>query len=287
MVDVKELDALVVGTGFGGLYSLYLLKQLGLNVKAIDSAADVGGTWYWNRYPGARTDVESYTYRYSWDKELLQTSPWSHSYLRQPELQAYFQSVARKHDLYPLIAFNTELTAATWDDSADRWILKFSTGETYSARYLVTALGILHKKTIPDIPGADTFKGQLTHSASWDPDLEWRGKRVAVIGAGASGVQITSSLSEDAKELTHFVRHAQYVLPASYRPISTEERSYINARYGKIWNEVFTSAVGMGFAEPNRPTFSVSPEDRETIFQDLWDQGSGFRFMFGGFSDTI
>ncbi|KAF2096542.1 cyclohexanone monooxygenase, variant 1 [Rhizodiscina lignyota] len=285
MADEKHHDALVVGTGFGGLYELYLLKQLGLDVIAIDSAGDVGGTWYWNRYPGARSDVESYVYRYSWDKELLQNSPWPHNYLLREELQAYFQEVARKNDLYPLIQFNTELEAATWDDTTSLWNVKVSTGEVLTVRYLVTAIGILHKKNVPDIPGLNTFKGQTTHSSTWTPELQYENKRVAVIGSGASGVQIVSALSEKAQSMTHFIRHAQYVLPASYRPVSTEERTLINERYDKIWHDVFTSAVGFGFAEPNRPIDSVAPADREIIFQDLWDQGSGFRFLFGGFSD--
>ncbi|BDD58024.1 hypothetical protein MPDQ_008125 [Monascus purpureus] len=287
MTGEKYHDALVVGTGFGGLYQLHLLKQLGLDVKAVDGAGDVGGTWYWNRYPGARTDVESYVYRYSWDKQLLEDAPWKHNYAVQPELQAYFQEVARKHDLYPHIQFNTEVQAATWDDEKNLWHVKLSTGETLTVRYIVAAVGILHKKHLPDIPGLDTFKGQVTHSAAWKPEIQWENKRVAVIGSGASGVQLVSALSETAQTLTHFIRHAQYVIPTAFREISPEERKLINERYEKTWHQVFTSTVGMGFPEPNRPAFSVSPEDRETIFQDLWEQGSGFRFLFGGFSDLV
>jgi cyclohexanone monooxygenase len=285
MASAKHYDALVVGLGFGGLYELHLLKQLGLDVKAIDSASDVGGTWFWNRYPGARSDVESYTYRYSWDKELLKTSPWPNNYLLQPELQAYFQEVARKHDLYQHIQFNTELKAAAWDDEHNLWNVHVSTGETFAVRYLVTALGILHKKYIPDVPGLDSFQGQVTHSATWTPELEYEGKRIAVIGSGASGVQLVGALGEKAQTLTHFIRHAQYVIPAGYREVSAEERKLINERYEQIWHDVFTSAVAFGFPEPNRPTLSVSPQDREQIFEDLWAQGSGFRFLFGGFSD--
>jgi cation diffusion facilitator CzcD-associated flavoprotein CzcO len=287
MADTRFHDALVVGTGFGGLYSIYLLKQLGLDVKGIESAPDVGGTWYWNRYPGARSDVESYVYRYSWDKGSLQDSPWPNNYLRQPELQAYFQEVARKHDLYRLIQFQTDVKEATWDDAANLWKVKVSTGETITVRYLITAIGILHKKVVPDIPGLDTFRGQITHSSTWTPEIEYENKRVAVIGSGASGVQLVGALSEKAKALTHFIRHAQYVIPAALRTVSAEERKLTNERYDKIWHQVFTSTLGMGFVEPARPTFSVSPEDRETIFQDLWDEGSGFRFLFGGFSDLV
>jgi cyclohexanone monooxygenase len=152
-------------------------------------------------------------------------------------------------------------------------------------RYLVTAIGITHQKNVPDIPGLSIFRGQVTHSSTWTPDIRYENKRIAVIGSGASGVQLVSSLSEKANVLTHFIRHAQYVLPAAYRPVSKEERLLINQRYDNIWHDVFASSVGFGFPEPNRPTLSVSPEDREQIFQDLWDQGSGFRFLFGGFSD--
>jgi cyclohexanone monooxygenase len=285
MTGTKYHDALVVGTGFGGLYELYLLKQLGLDVIAIDTAADVGGTWFFNRYPGARSDVESHVYRYSWDKDLLQNSPWPHNYLLQPELLTYFQEVAHKHDLYKHIQFSTSLESATWDDDNDLWKVKFSTGEVLNVRYIVTAIGILHKKNVPDIPGVDDFKGQVTHSSTWTPEIQYENKRIAVIGSGASGVQLVGALSEKAQDLTHFIRHAQYVLPAAYRPVSAEERKLTNDRYEKIWNDVFASQVGFGFSEPNRPTLSVSPEDRETIFQDLWEQGSGFRFLFGGFSD--
>lgn len=285
MTNEKRHDALVVGLGFGGLYALHLLKQQGLDVKAIDAAGDVGGTWFWNRYPGARSDVESHVYRYSWDKDLLQSSPWPHNYLSQSELQAYFQEVARKHDLYSHIQFETELQAAHWNEDEKIWEAKASTGDVFKVRYLVTALGILHRKVIPDLPGLDSFKGQTAHSSRWTDDLQYEGKRVAVIGSGASGVQLVGALGEKVGTLTHFIRHAQYVLPASYKPVSTVEREFINKRYDQIWNDVFSSSFGFGFAEPNRPFASLSPQDRETIFQDLWDQGCGFRFLFGGISD--
>lgn len=285
MAVEKYYDALVAGTGFGGLYALYLIKQLGLDVHAVDTAADVGGTWYWNRYPGARSDVESFTYRYSWDKELLETSPWPNNYLTQPELQAYFQEVARKHDLYRHIQFNTDLTHATWDEKRNLWIVQVSTGEFFAVRYLVTAIGILYKKNLPDFPGLADFRGQITHSSAWTPEIEYKDKNIAVIGSGASGVQLVGSLGEHAKNLTHFIRHAQYVIPAALRSVDPSERKFINGRYDEIWREVFTSTSGFGFPEPARPVFSVSKADREAIFQSLWDQGGGFRFLFGGFSD--
>ncbi|KXS95037.1 hypothetical protein AC578_141 [Pseudocercospora eumusae] len=281
----EEHDGLVVGLGFGGLYSLYLLKQLGLDVKAVESGEDVGGTWYWNKYPGARSDVTSDTYRYSWDKDLLQTSPWEHNYLLQPELQSYFREIATKHDLYRHISFNSDLQSAQWDETTNTWRATTSDNKTYVVRYLITSLGITHKPYIPDIPDLDKFTGQITHTSQWTDSISWENKRIAVIGSGASGVQITSTLAPKAESLTQFIRHAQYVLPAQYRRITPAEREVINSKYERLWHEVFTSAVGFGFPEPNRPTLSLSPEDREQIFQDLWNEGSGFRFLFGGFSD--
>ena len=278
-------DALVVGTGFAGLYALHLIKQLKLDVHAIDYASDVGGTWHWNRYPGARSDVESYVYRYSWDREHLESSPWPNNYLTQPELQAYFQDVARRHDLYRHIQFHTDLTDATWDDARGLWIVKVSTDEIFAVRYLVTAIGLLYKPNLPILPGLEGFQGHAIHSSKWTPNIEHKNKNIAVIGSGASGVQLVSSLAAHAKTLTNFIRHAQYVIPAALRPVDALERKSINARYDEIWREVFTSASGFGFHEPARPVFSVSAKDREAIFQSLWDQGSGFRFLFGGFSD--
>ena len=287
MTAERHHDALVVGTGFAGLYALYLIKQLGLDVCSIEAAPDVGGTWYWNRYPGCRSDVESYVYRYSWDKEHLQTSEWKNNYLTQPELLAYFQEVARKHGLYPLIQFNTVLTEAAWDEQCGLWVVKTGTGDVFHVRYLITAIGLLHKKKMPDIPGLDEFKGQIIHSAAWTPQIEYKNKDIAVIGSGASGVQLVGSLGEHAKSLTHFIRHAQYVLPAALRQVDESERQSINARYDEIWKQVFTSTAGFGFPEPARPVFSVSAADRESIFQKLWDEGNGFRFLFGGFSDLL
>ncbi|KAL8788283.1 MAG: hypothetical protein Q9195_007380 [Heterodermia aff. obscurata] len=283
-------DALVVGTGFAGLYALHLLKQLGLSVHAIDYASDVGGTWHWNRYPGARSDVESYVYRYSWDREHLQTSPWPNNYLTQPEIQAYFQDVSRRHDLYRHIQFRTDLREARWDAERGLWVVRVREDgkgeeEVFAVRYLVTAIGLLYKPNVPDLPGLESFQGQAIHSSKWTPEIEYKGKDIAVIGSGASGVQLVSSLAAHAKSLTNFIRHAQYVLPAALRSVDAAERRAINERYDEIWREVFTSAFGFGFHEPARPVFSVSAQDREAIFQSLWDQGSGFRFLFGGFSD--
>lgn len=184
-------QALVVGTGFGGLYSLYLLKKQGLDVVAIESGADVGGTWYWNRYPGARSDVNTHSYQLSFDQQIWQDFTGPHNYFVQPELEKMFRDITKKHDLYPLIHFNTEMTAAHFNEDKNVWEIKTKTGNEFTVQYLITAIGILHKPFKPQIPGLSNFKGKIVHSAEWSPDVQWKGKRIGVIGSGATGVQVS------------------------------------------------------------------------------------------------
>jgi len=185
-------QALVVGTGFGGLYSLYLLKQQGLDVIAIDTGSDVGGTWHWNGYPGARSDVHTYAYQLSFDKAIWANFNGPNNFFLRNELQTLFQDIAKSHDLYPLIHFKTEMTAAHFNDHKNVWEIKTNTGHEFTVRYLVTAIGILHKPQYPDIAGIDRFQGRTVHSSQWTPSVEYVGKRVGVIGSGASGVQVST-----------------------------------------------------------------------------------------------
>ncbi|EXJ84399.1 hypothetical protein A1O3_05066 [Capronia epimyces CBS 606.96] len=282
----KDLDALIVGAGFGGIYQLYRLRQMGLAVKVIDMASDVGGTWYWNRYPGAMSDTESFVYRYSWDKEDLRTYPWTHHYVRQADVLAYLQHVAQRHDLRKDMEFNTELLAADWDDASGLWHVSLSTGKTYAVRYLITALGLLSKANYPDIPGIDTFQGQMCHTAAWPEGLDVTEKRVGVIGSGSTGVQVVTALAPKVKSLASFQRHPQYTVPSQDRPVEPKYREWVNEHYDEIMDQVKASDVGFGFVESTRPFHSImSAKERDTIFEDLWRQGNGFKFMFGGFSD--
>ncbi|ETI21551.1 hypothetical protein G647_07898 [Cladophialophora carrionii CBS 160.54] len=281
-----DLDALIIGAGFSGIYQLYRLRQMGLSVKVIDMAGDVGGTWYWNRYPGAMSDTESFVYRFSWDKEDLRTYPWTHHYVKQPEVLAYLQHVVERHDLRKDMQFNTELLSARWDDTSKFWRVELSTGKTLRVRYLVTALGLLSKANYPDIPGIDTFQGQKVHTAKWPPGLDVTGKRVGIIGCGSTGVQVITDIASKVKSLTCFQRHPQYSVPSGDRPVDPAYRQWVNENYDAIFEQVKNSVVGFGFVESTRPYASVSsPEEREAIFESLWRQGNGFRFMFGGFND--
>ncbi|KAJ9627366.1 hypothetical protein H2204_009777 [Knufia peltigerae] len=281
---VTKLDALVVGAGFGGLYQLYSLLKLGLSVKVIDQAGDVGGTWYWNRYPGAMSDTEAFAYRYSWDKDDLQHYPWTERYVKQPEVLAYLRHVVKRHDLRRHIQFNTEFLGAAYDEAGRLWRVQTSSG-VMEAHYLITALGILNATNWPDIPGIDVYRGELYHTSRFPETYDFKGKRVGVVGCGSTGVQVISAIAKDVKTLTCFQRRPQYTIPANDGPVSKEYRDRINKDYDAIWDHVKTSASGMGFEESKVSALSVSEEERNRVFEECWRTGNGLRFNFGLFAD--
>ncbi|PYH85289.1 FAD/NAD(P)-binding domain-containing protein [Aspergillus uvarum CBS 121591] len=282
-----DLDALVVGTGFAGIYALHTLTQDGLRVQAIDQARDVGGTWYWNRYPGALSDTWSYLYRYSFDDELLRDYPAANRYSTQPEILDYLRHVVARYDLRRHMRFETVMEGAAWDDGAKRWREEEEVQYTYTVRYLVTALGLLNEPVIPNIPGLKegVFQGEVVHTAAWDPKASLAGKRVGVIGVGSSGVQVVTAIASQVKSLHVFIRRPQYSVPANDRPLTPTERAAINASYPALWADVRASHIGMGFPESSRKFMAVSPADRARILETLWREGNGLQFMFGGFSD--
>ncbi|KAH6683417.1 hypothetical protein B0J14DRAFT_466983 [Halenospora varia] len=287
-MDSQYLDALVVGAGFGGIYQIKKLLEQGLNVRGIDMADDVGGTWYWNRYPGAMSDTMSFLYRYSWDHEDLVSYPWSHHYLQGPEILEYLKHIVKKHDLRKHFQFETELLAAQWKDEEQRWVVTLSTQEVLKVKYLITSLGLLSKTNFPDFPGLDKFQGELYHTARWPQNADLKGKRVGVIGNGSTGVQLITALAkaEEVQQLLSFQRNPQYSVPAGNGPVSTEHRNHLNETYGQVWDQAKNSLFAYGFDEElNRPVASVSPEERDRIFEEAWQQGNGFRFMFWTFSD--
>ena len=279
-----DYDAIIVGAGFGGVYQLKLLRDQGLRALVIDTASDVGGTWYWNRYPGAMSDTESYIYRFSWDKEDLREYEWPEHYVKQPEVLAYLRHVVDSYDLRKDMSFDTSLEAATFDEVNGLWKLDTSRGPLRS-RYLVTALGLLSKQNYPNIPGLDTFAGEKYHTGAWPDHHDFRKKRVGVIGSGSTGIQIITALAKEVEQLVCFQRSPQYSVPSGDGPVSKEYREGVNARYDAIWDQVRNSAFAFGFEESTTPASSVSEEEKRRVFQKLWDQGNGFRFMFGGFSD--
>ncbi len=281
-----DVDAVVVGAGFGGLYAVHKLRNgLGLNVQAFDSAGDVGGTWYWNRYPGALSDTESYCYRFSFDKDLLREGRWKSRYLTQPEILDYLGGFADRYDLRRSYQFGTKVTAARFDEKDCLWHVTTDKGCTITSKYLVTGLGLLSATNRPAFKGIDGFKGLTYHTGAWPQGVDLSGKRVGVIGTGSTGVQVIIALAAIAKHLTVFQRSAQYVVPIGNWPESTEKIDGYKANYDAIWKQVKDSALAFGFAESTVPAMSVSEQDRERIFEDAWNRGGGFYFMFGTFSD--
>lgn len=242
-----------------------------------------------NRYPGAMSDTEAYIYRYSWDKDDLLTYPWPDHYVKQPEVLAYLEHVVEKYNLRQYMQFNTEMTSATWDDSSKCWIIEAvrhgDHTETYHARFVVTALGLLSKTNFPDIKGIETFRGEMHHTAKWPKDIDLTGKRVGIIGNGSTGVQVITAIAPIVKSLVCFQRHPQYSVPSGDGPVSPEYRKWVNENYDSIFDLVRNSITAFGFKESSTSCMAVSPEEREKVFEENWQKGNGFRFMFGTFND--
>ena len=220
-----EIDAVVVGAGFGGLYMIHKLRELGLTIQGFDKAGDVGGTWYWNRYPGCRCDIPSLSYSYTWSDELLREWTWSEKYATQPEILRYARFVADKYDLRRSIAFETAVVSAVFDEAANLWAVTTDRGDSVRARYLVMASGCLSMPRAPDIAGAETFEGPTYHTGLWPKEgVDFTGKRVAVIGTGSSGIQSIPVIASQASQVTVFQRTPNFSVPANNRPLTDEER---------------------------------------------------------------
>jgi len=281
----EHYTAIIVGAGFGGIYQIKTLRDLGLKCLLIDQAGDVGGTWYWNLYPGAMSDTESYVYRYSWDKEDLLEYPFKEHYVKQPEVLAYLKHVVEKHDLRKHMRFNTAMLSANWSESDQLWHLTVTGDKKLSAKYVITALGLPSRQNFPDIPGIESFAGEMHHTAKWPKDLSVEGKRTGVIGCGSTGVQVITEIGRKVKSLTAFQRHPQYSVPSGDQKVTPEYRRWINENWEDIFHRVRNSITAFGFEESKISYHDVSPEERERIFQENWDKGNGFRFMFGTFND--
>lgn len=287
MKPTHRFDAIIIGAGLGGINSLHEVLELGLSVRVLERASEVGGTWFYNQYPGCTSDTPSLLYRLYWDKEDLRTYPWPNRYLTQPEILAYIKHVVSKHNMGPHIQLNTEVTSATWDSTQHRWLVQTNTSEAFTTRYLITAVGVLHEPVFPRIPGMHTFRGDLLHSTQWTPSTDIANKRVGIIGCGASGIQILTAIAPQTASLTSFQRTPQYAIPARNAPITPAERAAYNEHYDSIIDAVWDSATGFGIRESTTPTMSVSPAERVRIYESLWREGGAMQFMLGGFSDTF
>jgi cation diffusion facilitator CzcD-associated flavoprotein CzcO len=276
----RELDAVVVGAGFSGLYMLHRLRDtLGLSARVFEAAGDVGGTWYWNRYPGARCDSESYFYSFSdrLSEDLLREWTWSERFAPQPEILSYLQHVADRYDLRRDIRFNTRVVAAEYDERTGRWVVRTDDGGQVTAKFLITAVGCLSTTNLPDFPGRDSFRGDWHHTGLWPHEgVDFTGKRVAVIGTGATAVQAIPEIAEQAARVYVLQRTPNYDIAGGNRPMTAEDGDRIKADYREIWRATRETAFGFPYDVADRAALSVSEQERQRIFAEAWERG-GFR----------
>ncbi len=283
----EELDALIIGAGVSGLYQLYRLRKLGLNARIFEAGGGVGGTWYWNRYPGARFDSESYSYAYSFSEELLQEWNWSEHYSAQPENEKYLNFVADKFALRAHIRCNARIKSAVYEETANRWLVTTEDGHQARTQFLISAVGILSATHMPNIPGIADFKGQSFHTSRWPHEkVDFTGKRVGVIGSGATAVQLIPRIAGEVAHLTVFQRTPNYCAPLRNAVIDDEAQQQIKASYAEIFQKCReTFASFMQDFDPRR-TFDVPPAERLAFYEQIWSQ-PGFTKWFGCFHDIM
>jgi cyclohexanone monooxygenase len=288
--SVEAYDAVVVGAGFAGMYMLHRLRQQGLSVRVYEQGDGVGGTWYWNRYPGARCDVESMQYSYSFSDELQQQWDWSERYAPQPEILKYANHVADRFDLRPDIQFDTRVEQAVFDESTDRWSVTISAnGETrtVTAAYVILATGCLSNARIPDIKGLNDFKGEVYHTGHWPHHpVDFTGKRVAVIGTGSSALQSVPVIAAQASHLTVFQRTANFSIPARNAPLTPEERDAFRANYPEI-RRIAREDMRNGIYQeiPDRGALDDGDNERRAKYEARWSKG-GLTFM-GAYNNLV
>ncbi len=283
----RSLDVVVVGAGFAGMYMLYKLRNLGFSVKVIERGDGVGGTWYWNRYPGARCDVESLNYSFSFDKELEQEWTWSERYSPQPEILKYANHVADRFDLRKDIEFQTSVDKAVWDDDACRWAISTSKGETIDAHFYVMASGCLSHSKLPEIAGVESYQGATYHTGHWPHEgVDFTGLNVGIIGTGSSGIQSIPIIAEQAAHLTVFQRTPNFSLPAGNRPLAKDESDAMKAIYPDHRQAARTSGFGVPVVEPTRSALEVSEEERNAVYEVGWQSGNLVGMLLA-FNDLI
>ncbi len=280
-----SFDAVIVGAGFAGLYMLHRLRGLGLRVRLIEAGGDVGGTWYWNRYPGCRCDVESFEYSYAFSEELEQSWHWHERYAPQAEILAYAQHVADRFDLRRDIEFNRRVVSANFDNADSRWTISTDQGERLRARFCIMATGCLSAGRVPEFPGLTEFKGRVLHTSTWP----WEGarfdsERVAVMGVGSSGVQAIPLIAEQARHLSVLLRTPNYVVPARNGQTDEESAKDVKRQYRERRALALTMPGGVLLKRRPESALAVTPEERRQGFEERWTMGGAFNFV-SAFSD--
>lgn len=267
------VDVVIVGAGFAGLYGVHRLREAGLSIRAFERAPGVGGTWYWNRYPGARCDIESIYYSYSFSPELEQEWTWSHRYAEQPEILAYLEHVADRFDLRRSFTFETSVTAAHFDEDSETWSVSTDGGETVRCRYFIMATGPLSVPSDPQIRGLDSFEGQVLRTSNWPDDVELSSKRVGIVGTGSSCIQAAPKLADQVDHLFVFQRTPQYSIPAWNRAYDEDEMARIKANYRKMRADAWKTIGGIIYDQADHDPLTASPEQREAWLERTWARG--------------
>lgn len=281
-----DFDAIVVGAGFAGMYMLHRLRSLGLSARAFEAGAGVGGTWYWNRYPGARCDGDSTYYSYQFDEALQQEWTWTERYASQPEILSYANHVADRFDLRRDIAFDTRVVSARFGDSTSTWTVETDRGEVFASRFLVLAVGCLSSVNKPKIDGMASFGGAIYYTGEWPQQgVDFTDLNVGVIGTGSSGVQAIPKIAQQARHLFVFQRTPNYVVPAQNRPLGAEEVREIKAHYTELRARARQTPTGNPFGVNDRAAIDATPEEREREYERCWQAGG--LALFGSFNDLL
>lgn len=271
---LASYDAVIIGAGVAGLYQLHRLREQGLKVKAFDTASNVGGTWYWNRYPGARFDSEAYIYQYFFSEELYKAWSWSERFPGQPEIERWMNFVADRLDLRRDIQFSTTIRSAHFNETTKRWLLETGTGEKIDTQYLVTCAGMLSAPHTNTFPGQDSFKGQIFHTARWPKaPVDLTGKRVGVVGNGATGIQVIQTIASEAGQLKVFVRTPQYVIPMKNPKYSKEDVAAYKARFHELIKTLPHTFTGFEY-DFEKKWADLSPGERLDVLETVWHDGS-------------
>jgi cyclohexanone monooxygenase len=277
----RQYDAVVVGAGFGGMYMLHLLRGMGLHVRGFERGGDVGGTWYWNRYPGCRCDVESMEYSYQFSPELQQEWTWTERYAPQGEILAYANHVADRFALRDSIQFNTTVRRATYDEAGHCWHVETDAGDAVTTQYLIMATGCLSAANTPDFEGLDSFRGQRYHTGAWPPEgVDFAGQRVGIIGTGSSGIQSIPLIARAARHLTVFQRTPNYSIPAQNQPLDAQFVADTKAHYAELCARNYQQPAAFGANYPRHmdSALDATPQEREKRFEEFWAHG-GFMFL--------
>src|SRR5919198_5417664 len=285
--DGEQYDVIIIGAGVTGLYALYRLRERGLAVRVYEAGGGVGGTWYWNRYPGARFDSESYTYGYSFSEELLQEWDWKEHYSGQPENERYLNYVADKFDLRRDIRLNSRVISAVYDERENRWEVQTEDGHRARAPFVIAAVGVLSAHYVPDFAGLESFQGTWCHTGRWPKEgLDLAGKRVGVIGTGATAVQLIPEIATEVGHLTVFQRTANYCVPLRNGPIDPEWQRQIKASYPEIFQKCSETPGAFLHAFDPRSALAVSPDERLAQYERLWAE-PGFKKWLANFYDIM